>query len=92
MTNVKTSTLAREADNYVNLYAGPEIAVASTKAYTAQIAVLSILAYELSDKKINLKNELSKVAYSIESIIEQKEYIESRYYFSKVPFTISYYD
>jgi glucosamine--fructose-6-phosphate aminotransferase (isomerizing) len=77
LTNVKTSTLAREADNYVNLYAGPEIAVASTKAYTAQIAVLSILAYGLSDKKINLRNELSKVAYSMESIIEQKEYIES---------------
>jgi len=77
LTNVKTSTLAREADNYVNLYAGPEIAVASTKAYTAQIAVLSILAYELSDKSMNLKHELSKVAYSIESIIEQKEYIES---------------
>jgi glucosamine--fructose-6-phosphate aminotransferase (isomerizing) len=77
LTNVKTSTLAREADFYVNLYAGPEIAVASTKAYTAQIAVLSILAYGLSDKAFDLKRELSKVAYSMESIITQQDYIES---------------
>ena len=44
ITNVPGSTLSREADYTLLLHAGPEIAVASTKAYTAQIAVLSILA------------------------------------------------
>ena len=44
ITNVPGSTLSREADHTLLLHAGPEIAVASTKAYTAQIAVLSILA------------------------------------------------
>ncbi|MDS8873665.1 SIS domain-containing protein, partial [Streptococcus pneumoniae] len=44
VTNVAGSTLSREADHTLLLYAGPEIAVASTKAYTAQLAVLSILA------------------------------------------------
>ena len=76
ITNVKTSTLAREADYFVEIYAGPEIAVASTKAYTAQIAILAILAYGLSDKHINLRKELSKVAISIENVIDKREYIE----------------
>lgn len=76
ITNVKTSTLAREADNYVQIYAGPEISVASTKAYTAQITILAILAYGLSDKHINLRKELSKVAISIENVIDKREYIE----------------
>ena len=76
ITNVRTSTLAREADNYVEIHAGPEIAVASTKAYTAQIAILSILAYMVSDKHIDLRKELSKVAISIENIIDKKDYIE----------------
>lgn len=77
ITNVKTSTLAREADYYVEIHAGPEIAVASTKAYTANIAVLAILAYGLSDKHINLRKELSKLAISIENVIDKKEYIET---------------
>ncbi len=76
ITNVKTSTLAREADNFVEIHAGPEIAVASTKAYTAQIVILAILAYGLSDKHIDLRKELSKVAISIENIIDKKDYIE----------------
>jgi glucosamine--fructose-6-phosphate aminotransferase (isomerizing) len=77
ITNVKTSTLAREADHFVEIHAGPEIAVASTKAYTAQIAILAILAYGLSDKSFNLRKELSKVAISMENLIDKKEYIES---------------
>ena len=44
ITNVPGSTLSREADYTLLLHAGPEIAVASTKAYTAQLAVLAILA------------------------------------------------
>ena len=76
ITNVRTSTLAREADYFVEIHAGPEIAVASTKAYTAQIVVLAILAYGQSDKHINLRKELSKVAISIENVIDKREYIE----------------
>ena len=40
ITNVNTSTLARESSYYLDIFAGTEIAVASTKAYSAQIAVL----------------------------------------------------
>ncbi|MFH1304851.1 MAG: glutamine--fructose-6-phosphate transaminase (isomerizing) [Candidatus Omnitrophota bacterium] len=46
--NVLGSSIAREADGVIYTHAGPEIAVASTKAYTAQIAVLYLLAYYLA--------------------------------------------
>ena len=74
MTNTKGSTLSREADNTLLLYAGPEIAVASTKAYTAQIAVLSMLA-ALVDNKININifKELSKIAYAMETLCDDKD-------------------
>lgn len=51
ITNVAGSTLSREASFTLLLHAGPEIAVASTKAYTAQIAVLTLLAKAIGDKK-----------------------------------------
>ncbi|MDW5298557.1 MAG: glutamine--fructose-6-phosphate transaminase (isomerizing) [Sedimentibacter sp.] len=74
LTNVKGSTLSREADNTLLLYAGPEIAVASTKAYTAQIAVLSILATLTGNKiNINIFKELSKIAYSMETLCDDKD-------------------
>lgn len=83
LTNVPGSTLAREAADVLYLHAGPEIAVASTKAYTAQIAVLSILAVALGRKKgleaaskINLAAELGIVATAMEAIISNKEEIE----------------
>jgi glucosamine--fructose-6-phosphate aminotransferase (isomerizing) len=44
LCNVVGSTIAREADGGVYLHAGPEIGVASTKAFTAQVAVLTLLA------------------------------------------------
>jgi len=73
ITNVKTSTLAREADHYLELFAGPEIAVASTKAYIAQIAVLYVLANAVTDAPYDVKYELDKVAKSIESFLENQE-------------------
>ncbi|MDD4781753.1 MAG: glutamine--fructose-6-phosphate transaminase (isomerizing) [Tissierellia bacterium] len=74
MTNTKGSTLAREADNALLLYAGPEIAVASTKAYTAQIAVLAILAAFVENKiNINVFQELSKIAYTMETLCDDKD-------------------
>ena len=47
VTNVPGSTLSREANHTMLLHAGPEIAVASTKAYTAQIAALPSLQKQL---------------------------------------------
>ena len=74
LTNVKGSTLSREADHTLLLYAGPEIAVASTKAYTAQVAVLAILAVNIKNSiNINLNYELSKVSNVIESICDDKD-------------------
>ncbi|MFA9422322.1 MAG: glutamine--fructose-6-phosphate transaminase (isomerizing) [Sedimentibacter sp.] len=74
LTNVKGSTLSRESDNTLLLYAGPEIAVASTKAYSAQIAVLSILATLVDNKiGINIFKELSKIAYTMETLCDDKD-------------------
>lgn len=55
ITNVAGSTLSREATYTLLLHAGPEIAVASTKAYTAQIAVMAVLAKALGTKKLFLQ-------------------------------------
>ncbi len=74
LSNVRTSTLAREADYFLDLYAGLEVAVASTKAYTAQIALLAIIAFELNDNHFDLKHELSKVAIAMEELIQNKDY------------------
>jgi glucosamine--fructose-6-phosphate aminotransferase (isomerizing) len=74
ITNVPTSTLAREATYFLELYAGPEIAVASTKAYVAQVAVMAILAYELAkNQNFILKDELSNVAKAMESFLDHEK-------------------
>ena len=74
ITNVKGSTLSREANHTLLLYAGPEIAVASTKAYTAQVAVLAILAAAVENKiGINLKYELAVVANTMEGLCSDSE-------------------
>ncbi len=53
IVNVKTSTIAREADEVLFIEAGEEIAVATTKAYLLQVALLSLLCLKLAyDKKI----------------------------------------
>jgi glucosamine--fructose-6-phosphate aminotransferase (isomerizing) len=76
VTNVGTSTLAREAKYFLELFAGPEIAVASTKAYVAQVAVLALLAYELSARDFDIKAELTKVALSIESFLSDEHILD----------------
>jgi glucosamine--fructose-6-phosphate aminotransferase (isomerizing) len=76
ITNVPTSTLAREADFFLEIFAGPEIAVASTKAYIGQIVILSIISYCLVEKKpFDLHEELSKVAVAMEAVVDKREYI-----------------
>ncbi|MFQ3544959.1 glutamine--fructose-6-phosphate transaminase (isomerizing) [Halobacillus rhizosphaerae] len=81
ITNVPGSTLSREADYTLHLHAGPEIAVASTKAYTAQMAVLTILAVDTARaKNIPLEfdpmQELAIVANAMEAMNDQKEELE----------------
>lgn len=83
ITNVDKSTLSREATYTELLYAGPEIAVASTKAYTAQIAVEAILAQALgvyldkqAAKDFDVKHQLGLVANGIQSITDSKDKLE----------------
>ena len=81
ITNVAGSTLSREADHTLLLHAGPEIAVASTKAYTAQIAVLSILSqivakYHGRETDVDLLRELAKVTTAIETIVDDAPKME----------------
>lgn len=82
ITNVAGSTLSREAKYTLLLHAGPEIAVASTKAYTAQIAMLAILTQavgEIKDKKANASfdafHELSIAAAGMEAMVDEKDYL-----------------
>ncbi|MEB8211342.1 glutamine--fructose-6-phosphate transaminase (isomerizing) [Staphylococcus succinus] len=81
ITNVAGSTLSREANHTLLLHAGPEIAVASTKAYTAQIAVLSILSQIVAQEhgreaNIDLLPELAKVTTAIEAIVDDADIME----------------
>ncbi|MDD4184795.1 MAG: glutamine--fructose-6-phosphate transaminase (isomerizing), partial [Candidatus Izemoplasmatales bacterium] len=77
ITNVPSSTLAREADKYIEILAGPEIAVASTKAYVGQVAILLLLAYtSCKHKPFDLKYELSKLAVAMDAIIDKREFID----------------
>ncbi|MEK4231087.1 glutamine--fructose-6-phosphate transaminase (isomerizing) [Solibacillus sp. FSL H8-0538] len=81
VTNVQGSTLSRESDYTLLLHAGPEIAVASTKAYVAQIAVLAVAAYvtgKAAGKAIDfdLKTELAIAANAIQTVIDSKDVME----------------
>ena len=83
IVNVVGSSIARATDAGIYLHAGPEIGVASTKAFTAQVAVLTMLAIELgrrkhissveADKHIE---ELSQVPNKISAILAQSEKIK----------------
>ncbi|MGM0898332.1 MAG: glutamine--fructose-6-phosphate transaminase (isomerizing) [Bacillota bacterium] len=81
VTNVAGSTLSREADHTLLLHAGPEIAVASTKAYTAQLAVLSILAAVTAERRgrdigFDLIQEMGIVANAVQAQVDMKEELE----------------
>lgn len=79
LTNVEKSTLWREATYALPLLAGPEIAVASTKAYVAQVGLQAILAYALADRDalgFNLEQDLSKIAVGIQGIVDDKETLQ----------------
>ncbi|KRN89994.1 glutamine--fructose-6-phosphate transaminase (isomerizing) [Ligilactobacillus ceti] len=83
ITNVPNSTLSREASYTMLLHAGPEIAVASTKAYTAQVAVEAILAKAIGQMKglqkaieFDLKKELTLVANAMQIMVDEKYNME----------------
>jgi len=83
IVNVVGSSIARATDAGVYLHAGPEIGVASTKAFTAQVAVLAMLAIELgrrkhisSDEAGRYIKELSEIPDKISKILEQSEHIK----------------
>ncbi len=85
VTNVPGSTLSREATYTMLIHAGPEIAVASTKAYTAQIAALAFLAKAVGEANgkqealdFNLVHELSLVAQSIEATLSEKDLVAEK--------------
>jgi glucosamine--fructose-6-phosphate aminotransferase (isomerizing) len=67
--NVVGSTISRETHAGSYTHAGPEIGVASTKAFTAQVTVLSLLALSLAQKKGTLeKSKLNRLLFELESI------------------------
>lgn len=83
ISNVIGSSITREADYSIYTHAGPEIAVASTKAYTSQVVLLAILAIyfaetlELNDKNIlKLKNNILELPSKIEETLKCAEQIK----------------
>ena len=84
ITNVPNSTLSREATYTLLLHAGPEIAVASTKAYTAQIALEAILAKALgvadnqqAAQDFDVKQQLALVANGMQALVDEKDTFEA---------------
>lgn len=83
IVNVKASSIAMQADNVIYTNAGPEIAVASTKAYTTQVAVFYLIAAKIAylrgilskDDVKDFINELKKVPGAVENVIDRREEI-----------------
>lgn len=84
VVNVVGSTIARATDAGIYLHAGPEIGVASTKAFTAQVTVLAMLALRMATKNKSLASdeasefirELHDIPQKIESILAQSDSIK----------------
>jgi glucosamine--fructose-6-phosphate aminotransferase (isomerizing) len=73
IVNVVGSTIARETDGGVYLHAGPEIGVASTKAFTCQLAVLAMLAIFLGRRKFMSQNQCQELIDGLCAIPDQME-------------------
>ena len=82
--NVPGSTISRETHAGAYTHAGPEIGVASTKAFTSQVTILTMMALELgkirgefsTSEYRDLVNELSVIPKKVEKVLESKELIE----------------
>lgn len=80
LVNVKDSTISRMADYTLMTVAGPEIGVASTKAFTAQLALLIILViWSIKDQELKhlLITELEKVPGLLKQMLERKDMIQT---------------
>ncbi len=82
--NVVGSTIARETHGGVYLHAGPEIGVASTKAFTSQITVLQLFTLLMArmrrmshDDGIRFAEEMNRVPRMVKSILKQNDHIET---------------
>jgi len=82
ISNVVGSTIARESDAGVYIHAGPEIGVASTKAFTSQITALFLMSLMLGRARhvgaargLELMNELEAIPDKVQSIIDQEAQI-----------------
>lgn len=84
IVNVVGSTIARESDDVLYTWAGPEIAVATTKAYSTQLALIYLIALRFAEilgtigeqEYQNIVNELLLIPTKIEHILENKEAIQ----------------
>ncbi len=73
IVNVKSSTIARETKMQIYIEAGPEIAVATTKAYILQVAVMGLLCCRAIDKLDDVKNTLKKLPRQLKEIIDHRD-------------------
>lgn len=90
VVNVKGSSIAREADMVIYTHAGPEIAVASTKAYMVQLSVMYLLAFEIALAKGKIdENECRKlvaelqqtpdvIEKTIDKVLDECQYISTK--------------
>ncbi len=84
IVNVVGSSIAKEADDVIYTWAGPEIAVATTKAYSTQLAVLDLLCLYLADllgsisqeEYTEILTELTQIPDKLKVVLEQKERIQ----------------
>lgn len=75
ITNSPLSTLARRANYYLDVFSGPEVAVCSTKAYSAQILLFFIIANNLNGNKLNLEYEFNLLRSAISNFIDKEQII-----------------
>src|SRR6266516_7886064 len=73
LCNVVGSTIARESDGGIYLHAGPEIGVASTKAFTSQVTVLTLLALLMGRIRMLASNRGTQIIRALEAIPRQVE-------------------
>ena len=84
IVNVVGSTIARESDDVLYTWAGPEIAVATTKAYSTQLAVIYLICLKFAEmmgrmseeEYARIVTELLKIPSKIETILEHKETVQ----------------
>ncbi|WP_066637944.1 glutamine--fructose-6-phosphate transaminase (isomerizing) [Desulfolucanica intricata] len=85
ITNVVDSSIAREADEVIYTWAGPEIAVASTKAYTTQLTAMYLLALHFAgirgtqepEEIKRIITDMRNISRGVESILASTEHIEA---------------